>query len=211
MVQLCRNRPEGFGPHSSLHPNIPTTCFLDVIVEPLATWLFLLFLTALLPLRYRSYLRRHPRNSHPALTSTRPTKPGLVSRVASAIYYILVVCLLAMASLEIARLVVAELGIGLLPFTYVGVLAALANRLTWPCRVSRLANAAFWLMLVVVMGLKTAAEADEMGGRVERRKATEGVGRYPTSDEVIDNAVMVGVEVGLAALEFVGWKGMAWL
>ena len=200
MVRLCQNRPEGFGPHSALHPSIPTTCFLDVVVEPLASWLFILLCLALLPMRVTAW--RSPLYSK----SSHHLRPSIISRVLSTAYYLLIVAMLAMLSLELARLVAAELGIGLLPFGYVGMLLAVFNRLTWRSKTARLANVVFWVLSIVAMALKTAAEQKEQDGPTRRVKDQTTQGNYPTSDEALDNGVMVGVQVLLAALEFNGWN-----
>lgn len=90
-----------------------TTCFLDTILLPLPTWLFLAFGLPLL------------------LFSSRPLSPPATShsralRAVTWLYYILTVALLAMDVLEIARLALPRAGgIGLLPFGLVGVLGAL--------------------------------------------------------------------------------------
>ena len=218
MITLCQHRPEGFGPHSSLHPRLPTTCFLDVIVEPLPTWIFLALLLALLPVRL-SGLRRQ-RRVRPSFSfnpdaqrkseSGSAAHRGVLSRALAVLYYLLIIAMVAMVSLELARLVAAELGIGLLPFTYVGVLAAVATRLTWRSRTAVLVNVLYWVMLAAAMALKTAAEQEEQMGPDARVKNVTTQGMYPSSDEVIDNAVMVGVEVLLAVLEFVGWRALEW-
>jgi hypothetical protein len=101
--------------------------------------------------------------------------------------------MLAMFSLELARLSLAKLGVGLLPFTYVGILAAAAVHLVWHRRIMRAASALFWVMLAVAMSIKVAAYAREGGGT---RTGTQH--KYPVSDEITDNAVMIGVEGFLA-------------
>ena len=211
MMQLCENRPEGFGPHSTIHSRVPTTCFLDVIVEPLTTWTFLLLLLALLPMRlaarrsHTTRLSKAERSSTVADHSSRHQKPSIISRVLSVLYYVLIVAMIAMLSLEIARLIVAELGIGLLPFNYLGIILVLLNRITWKSKTSRLANIFFWTVLLITTALKTAAEQSEQDSPYRRVKGITTQGQYPTSDEALDNAIMVGVQLVLATLEFNGW------
>jgi hypothetical protein len=146
----------------------------------------------------------------PHLHLSNSSKPGahthrrsILSRVLAIIYYLLILAMLAMVSLEMARLVVAELGIGLLPFTYVGVLIALANRIAWRSRTVGLVSALYWIMLAAAMALKVAAEQAEQMGPEIRAQGVGVQGMYPTSDEVLDNSVMVGVELVLAVLEVV--------
>ncbi|KAI9698109.1 MAG: hypothetical protein M1820_007617 [Bogoriella megaspora] len=216
MSNLCKNRPEGSSVASSIHPGLPTTCFLDVIITPLATWLFMALLLGLLPIYLISrrktapLLRQPPKDldtdSMPAPRAQPASKKQKIAkRVFNFAYYALIVCLIGMVALEIARLSVAELGVGLLPFTLVGILLALGMRLCWKARVARFANAAYWIMLVIVMSIKLAAEVKEGNSSFVRLKDDGVQGKYPTSDEVIDVATMIGVEVVLAALEYPAW------
>ena len=108
-----------------------------------------------------------------------------------------------MCVLEIVRLSLAHLGIGLLPFTFVAIILAGVMRLTrglqgrvlgW-----RWANLALWVALAVMDGVKIAEEVKEGMGA---RKGT----KYPVVDEVTDVGVMVGVYVVLGVLE-IGLKG----
>ncbi|KAI9679721.1 MAG: hypothetical protein M1822_007327 [Bathelium mastoideum] len=226
MVTFCKNRPEGFGPHSSLHPSIPTTCFLDTILTPSATWFYLFLLPFLLPL-YAKSLRSHndkrasgsdkyvtDLDEAPILRSEwddEPTsKPGFFARALSALYYLLVVAMLGMMALEIARLSMADLGIGLLPFTFGGILVALILRASWQAKVVRLFNITYWVLLAGVMSVKLVAEFQEEGGKERRVKGHGVVGNYPTSDEIIDVATIIGLEAVLGLLEFGGWSRLAW-
>ena len=116
----------------------------------------------------------------------------------SVLYYLLLAAQILMCTLEIARLALAKYGIGLLPFTYVSLLVALALRFTrglggriggW-----RWANIAVFLALAITNAVKVAEETKE---GINTRKET----KYPESDEVIDVAVMIGVYGALAILE----------
>ncbi|KXH69555.1 hypothetical protein CSAL01_10435 [Colletotrichum salicis] len=234
---LCEHRPEGFGPKSALSSHLPTTCFADVVVVPLATWTYLVVLLIVLPLCLRSLrtsasastLSSHTAEafttgdkvavSTSASTSIPVTKsPSVAIKIASIIYYILIVATLAMVSLEIARLIVAQLGIGLLPFTYVGILAALALHVaaastTTASRLGGLrvysgdarwrwtvkgVNILYWVMLMCVMAIKVASQAEEQNVLGIR---TGQQAQYPISDSITDNATMVGVELVLSILE----------
>ena len=103
-----------------------------------------------------------------------------------------------MCTLEIARLSLAKLGIGLLPFTYVTLLVAFIMRFTKGLRGRiqgwRWVNIAVFGALAVANCVKIAEEVKE---GINTRKGT----KYPESDEVIDVAVMVGVYVALIVLE----------
>lgn len=115
----------------------------------------------------------------------------------SVVYYFLLVAMLAMESLEIARLSVAHLGIGLLPFVFVGVLVAGIVHAVIPTRFARAVGALFWIALAATMAVKLAALREEEG-----RYNRYGIAaKYPLGDEVTDVGVMIGVEVVLAVLE----------
>lgn len=126
----------------------------------------------------------------------------LTQKVLSILYYILLLANLLMCILEIVRLSLAHLGVGLLPFTLVSLITAgivhfsrgLGGRVYgW-----RYLNVLLWVMLAVTNGVKVAEEAKEGIGA---RKGS----KYPVADEVTDMGVMVGVYVVLAVLESVLW------
>lgn len=105
-----------------------------------------------------------------------------------------------MCILEIVRLSLAHLGIGLLPFTFVTLITATAVRLTkglggriygW-----RYVNIAVWIALAATNGVKIAEETKEGTGA---RKGS----KYPVADEITDVSVMIGVYAVLAILEVV--------
>ena len=112
-----------------------------------------------------------------------------------------------MCILEIVRLSLARLGIGLLPFTFVALITAAAVRFTrgfegrmfgW-----EYVNLAVWIALAVTNGVKVAEETKEGTGA---RKGS----KYPVADQVTDVSVMIGVYAGLAVLEIclgaIGYK-----
>ena len=105
-----------------------------------------------------------------------------------------------MCALEIARLSLAALGIGLLPFTFVTLILAGVMRATSGLKGRvvgwRWANVGVWVALAVCDGVKIAEETKEGVGA---RKGT----KYPEGDEVTDVAVMIGVYVALGVLEVV--------
>ena len=204
MARLCSNRPEGFGPYSKLHPHLPTTCFLDVVVELLPTWILtLLMLVLLVPNASRLRANSSKGISKNESTSQRHATTKL-HRILGIVYYLMIVAFIGMLSLEIARLAIADLGIGLLPFKYVGILIVLLNHIFWRSKTARFANVSYWLMELIVTALKTAAEQSEQQGSARRVKDQLPGGKYPTSDEALDNAVILGVQVVLIGLEFSG-------
>lgn len=102
--------------------------------------------------------------------------------------------------LEITRLSLASLGVGLLPFIFVSLLLAGVLHHTYGLRDRirgwRWANVGLWVALIVVELVKISEEVKE---GVDTRKGT----KYPMSDEVIDVGVMVGVYAVVAVLEVV--------
>lgn len=103
-----------------------------------------------------------------------------------------------MCVLEIVRLSLAHLGIGLLPFTFFTLIAAAAMHFTnglggrvfgW-----KYLNMAVWIALAVTNAVKVAEETKEGTGA---RKGS----KYPESDEITDVSVMIGVYAVLVILE----------
>ena len=105
--------------------------------------------------------------------------------------------MIAMVSLEIARLVAASLGIGLLPFVYVGIIIVGAMHIFQRGIAPRMLNAGFWILLGVMNAVKVATEIKE--GIGERKNTA-----YPMVDEVTDVTVIIGVCIVLAGLEIIG-------
>lgn len=103
-----------------------------------------------------------------------------------------------MCILEIVRLSLTHLGIGLLPFTLVALITAPAVRFSkglegriygWNCL-----NLAIWIALAVTNGVKIAEETKE---GTNARKGS----KYPVADQITDVSVMIGVYAVLAFLE----------
>ena len=139
-------------------------------------------------------------------------------QLALTILYILqLIAQLLMCILEITRLALANLGIGLLPFTLVAILVAGGLHLASSIRSSRqgvslsgarggrlggrrgwtrFANLFLWVSLIIVNVVKIVEENKE---GINTRVGT----KYPMSDEVIDVGVMVGVYAVLGILEMV--------
>lgn len=103
-----------------------------------------------------------------------------------------------MCILEIVRLSLAHLGIGLLPFPFVTLITAAAVHFTNGLRGRifgwRYLNLAVWIALAVTNGVKIAEETKEGSGA---RKGS----KYPVADEMTDVSVMIGVYAVLAILE----------
>lgn len=116
----------------------------------------------------------------------------------ATLYYLLPLAQILMCILEIVRLSLAHLGIGLLPFTFVTLITAAAVRFTsglggrifgW-----KYLNLAVWIALAVTNGVKVAEETKEGTGA---RKGS----KYPVADEITDVSVMIGVYAVVAVLE----------
>ena len=187
-----------------------TSCFIDVILIPLCTWLYLLaFITALiLKARRRKHLPQDERfiatsRKSETLPSPASNSLGVKPRKKLRVVLFVVYCVLlfaqgCMCTLELVRLGAASLGIGLLPFTYVTLIVALA--LHWKDGVNgnvtkwRWLNVGVWLALLAMAAVKIAEEVKE---GVHTRERT----RYPMVDQVTDVAVMMGVYAVLAILD----------
>ncbi len=136
-------------------------------------------------------------------TEGQTSRHSKIHKANSIVYYLLVLAQTCMCVLEIVRLSLAHLGIGLLPFTFVTLITAGAVHFTkglggrifgW-----RHLNSAVWIALAVTNGVKVAEETKEGTGA---RKGS----KYPESDEITDVSVMIGVYAVLAILEeYLGW------
>ena len=129
---------------------------------------------------------------------------GTIYKALLALYYLLILAQILMCVLEITRLSLAHLGIGLLPFAFVALLVAAAVRLSVGLKGRilgwRVANLGLWIMLTVVHSVKIAEEAKELRGLGgQQRKGS----KYMVVDEVTDVGVMVGVYTVLGILEAV--------
>lgn len=102
-----------------------------------------------------------------------------------------------MQTLEIVRLSLIHFGIGLLPFSYVGLI--LAATLHWSRGVRgriwawQAVNAVIWIGGMVMAVVKVAGLAKEGIPR-------DG-SKYPMSDQILDVAVIAGVYAVIAVLE----------
>ncbi|KAI4254213.1 MAG: hypothetical protein L6R42_007291, partial [Xanthoria sp. 1 TBL-2021] len=202
------------GPLSHLYGQIVTSCFLDTILVPLCTWLYLATLIASTIIGTRLF--RHPSSNVPRHRRFRDSKTtqevetnepaagdGIPQRTKShkalsILYYLLLLAQILMCVLEIVRLSITHLGVGLLPFTLVVLITAAAVRFTKGLRgriyAWRYLNLALWVALAVTNGVKIAQETKEGTGS---RKGS----KYPEADEITDVAVMIGVYAVLALLE----------
>ncbi|KAL9030591.1 MAG: hypothetical protein Q9196_001297 [Gyalolechia fulgens] len=202
------------GPDSHLYGHITTSCFLDTILVPLCTWLYLVALVVLtiigtkLSLHQSARDRRFPDGKITQEKGANETATGdsthhqhtRTSKALSVLYYLLILANILMCILEIVRLSLTHLGIGLLPFTlFVLIIAGVVHYtkgLGGRTYAWRYLNLAIWIALVVTNGVKIAEETKEGTGA---RKGS----KYPVADEITDVAVMIGVYAVLAVLEMV--------
>lgn len=186
------------GPLSHLYSHILTSCFIDTILIPLCTWLYLLLLVKIFIISAIFKSRAWRRSSPGEDISKLPTRHGKVHRAFKVLYGLLLLAQALMCTLEIVRLSLALLGIGLLPFTYIGLLVASAlrfsQRFRGPIQKWRWASLLLWVSLAITNNVKLSGELKE---GINSRKGT----KYPMIDQITDIAVMIGVFVVLGVLE----------
>ncbi|KAL8952923.1 MAG: hypothetical protein Q9222_001182 [Ikaeria aurantiellina] len=228
---LCTNRPEGFvctgrtiqpgflanlcqGPLSHLYSHSVTSCFLDTILVPLCTWLYLtalIFLTiagsklssprpsdAVRDKEYQTSKNTGQAETIEAAAGEQTDRCAKLSKALSVLYYLFLLANLLMCILELVRLSLAHLGVGFLPFTSVVLITAGAVRCTKGLGGRTIAwkylNLGLWVALAVTNGVKIAEETKEGTGA---RKGS----KYAVSDQITDVSVMIGVYAILGALE----------
>jgi len=184
-MPLCENRHELSGS--------PSTCTLDTVLVPLPSFLLVIFLSfALLFLRFSS--------TNGALDQHRFFRESRGLRKYMHItYFVLIVATFAMRVLEIARLVAAKLGVGLLPIGLVAVL--LLGWAVWGNgegtgrgrRRGILLSAiilGYWVLLTIFEAVKVV----RLQSLDSRHLPSFAKGTmYPSSDWLLDNAVMLGL------------------
>ncbi|KAL8392333.1 hypothetical protein RB595_002503 [Gaeumannomyces hyphopodioides] len=200
MIELCINRPEGIRAVSTISNPLPSQCFFDTYLVPLPAWAFMATILVLALALPASEHRGRPR-------------PGVQRRwvrtAALSVYYFLVSGAMAVQLVEVARLMQAQLGVSMIPFSVVGAMLAAASvaagaRLPTRRGAAAAAAAAFWAAGAVVAGAKFAAlrrligDEDGSTGPLARQGTT-----YPVADQMADNAALAGVCAALAAIELV--------
>lgn len=106
-----------------------------------------------------------------------------------------------MTVLEIARLELADLGIGLLPADWAGFIIAGGLRFSHGIR-GRFPR--YWIANVVFWGLLIATNAVRMVEMVKEGVDTRKKTKYPMSDQIIDVGVYMCVYLALGILEL--WR-----
>ncbi|KAF5368846.1 hypothetical protein D9758_002950 [Tetrapyrgos nigripes] len=158
-------------------PGSPSTCTLDTAIVPLPSICFIAVVLAV--------LRFYTSNERIVETPATP-------RWLHFLYFALVIAAFAMSLLEIARLVAENLGVGLLPITSVALVFALI--IIWKERKMRTQTmagilAAYWLFLTVVETVKSV----RLHVLEEKLPTTAKDSKYPSSDQFLDNVVMLGL------------------
>jgi hypothetical protein len=117
------------------------------------------------------------------------------------VYALALFCAFAMTVLEITRLELADMGIGLLPAEWAGFIIAGGLRFSQGIRGRFprywIANVVFWILLIATNAVRMVEMVKE--GVYTRKKTA-----YPMSDQIIDVGVYMGVYVVLAVLEL--WR-----
>jgi len=181
MVAICSRPPL---------PGHPSLCTIDVAIIPLATYLF--FLAQLIHL-FTTYRLRRTLPSPPV-----GHRPFLLPQWAHIGYFVLILAALAMVALEIARLTAAHLGVGLLPVTLVGLLGALvvqglrAERKVFRAEVLFL----YWTLLWIFEAIKVSRLVV-----LEHHFPDKQIAEYPSSDQLIDNVVLLALYLVFAFVE----------
>ena len=110
----------------------------------------------------------------------------------------------ALITIEIARLSVAEKGVGLLPFVYAVILAKIIIQLTWQVWTVVAASIAFWMVYAVMNVVKLATLVNEEFIHHLRDRNDQ----YKLIDQITDLGAIIGLSVVLSVLELVlsNWK-----
>ncbi|KZO97327.1 hypothetical protein CALVIDRAFT_597638 [Calocera viscosa TUFC12733] len=170
-MTLCSNRVPLAGS--------PSTCTIDTVLIPLPTWLLL----AALPL---VFILLRSRRSPPLIRTS-------LQKTIWVIYLVLLVADIAMSVLEMARLGVAKLGLGLLPFNTIGLIIVIVmvgcrGKVSWML----FPLGFFWLLLVAFEAVKVSRLS-----LLPSKTPTQ----YPGSDQVLDNAVMLALATIFSVLD----------
>jgi hypothetical protein len=129
----------------------------------------------------------------------KPNRNGLFL-TAQILYYGFIVANIIMQTIEIARLELLWFGIGLQPFTYVGlILGAILHGTAMGMKIQGVHG---WMVInmIIWIGGMAMCTIQAIGLGKEGMEARKG-SKYPLGDQVLDVAVMAGVYVVIATLE----------
>ncbi|KAJ7903567.1 hypothetical protein B0H14DRAFT_2220672, partial [Mycena olivaceomarginata] len=164
---LCSNR--------FILPGSPSTCTLDTAIVPLPTFFLLVALAVNLILSRRKE------------TDTRVKSV----RWLTITYLVLVGAQIAMTILELVRLALESLGVGLLPVNTIGLLCVFGilwrERTNGRTRTTLSIFAVYWFFMTIFEAIKSA----RLHTLEELNPTTTKTSQYPSSDWFLDNAVMV--------------------
>ncbi|KAJ7494727.1 hypothetical protein B0H11DRAFT_915194 [Mycena galericulata] len=157
-------------------PGSPSTCTLDTAIVPLPSFFLVVALVA------NFFLTR--KNLNVDKIRHKPVKWLHIS------YLVLVGCQIAMTVLELVRLALEKLGVGLLPINTIGLISVFV--VLWRERTSRTRAvlsilAVYWLFLMIFEAIKTS----RLHRLEELDPTTIKTSQYPSSDQFLDNAVML--------------------
>jgi hypothetical protein len=112
-----------------------------------------------------------------------------------------VVVAAGMMAIEVARLELAKLGIGLLPFVWAAFITAACLRFTHALNGK---FPTYWIAGVVLWTLLLATNAVKVVQMIKEGLGTRKGTKYPMSDEVTDVGVLLGVYLVLIGAEI--WR-----
>ncbi|KAJ7475843.1 hypothetical protein FB451DRAFT_259215 [Mycena latifolia] len=158
-------------------PGAPSTCTLDTAIVPLPSFFLLVALAA------NVYITR----THVPTTKIKSVKWLHIT------YLVLVGAQIAMTILELVRLALEHLGVGLLPLNTIGLLCVFVvlwrERSSGRTRSVLLILAAYWFFLTIFEAIKTA----RLHTLMTLNPTTTKTSQYPSSDWFLDNAVMLAL------------------
>jgi len=157
-------------------PGSPQTCTLDTAVVPLPSFFLFVALAANFILsRKKASIRITP------------------IRWLHITYLVLVGAQIAMTVLELVRLALEDLGVGLLPVNTIGLLCIFVilwrERTAGRTRMMLSILAVYWFFMGIFEAIKTA----RLHTLEELNPTTTKTSQYPSSDWFLDNAVMLAL------------------
>ncbi|EJC97765.1 uncharacterized protein FOMMEDRAFT_24218 [Fomitiporia mediterranea MF3/22] len=193
-------------------PGSPSTCALDMVITNIPSFLLLAFIAIYIPIRLflnhrskfnppskafvgQSYNRYS--YSSPSESPRRIFAQGF-PRWVHYLYIFLFACLFALRVLEVVRLVLAHMGVALLP---VGIVASVATIFMLAfgnlgCGMGRTRSLTVSASLVLYWASSTVFESIKVTRLVSYNTAHPAKGTdYPSSDWLLDNGCMLGLMV----------------
>jgi hypothetical protein len=186
----------------STFTGMPTQCFIDVILVPLPTWVLIALAFVILPATLRTAI-------------TEKLKRGVYKKrwhriLHLSFYYFFILAIAIIESVEVARLAQINLGVGLIPFVYVGCAAIAGLQAThglwgrlhgW-----QIASVMFWVMSCAISLVKRIALSRLSKEEAFRREE----GPYSVSHQTTNVAIMMAFYAGLIGHEIGLVFSMPW-